>query len=1219
MKFTDNQEKATIVGGQNILVSAAAGSGKTAVLTERILKSLVRKDSPVDIDRILVMTFTTAAAGEMRDRIRQSINMSLQKGDTSGRLFRQAALIHNAHISTIHGFCLDVIRSHFHRIELSPDFRIMDETEGKLMMADVLDEILEEAYEAGEEGFLKMSEHIASGKNDRALEEAILKLHGFAVSNPDVEKWFQTCIEMYENIDLARIDAHPLVQELMRYYKELVAEFADSAQKALECAQEAGGPYTYADSITHDIKTLEELQNAETYAAFASCIRSYENEKLKPVPKKGYELDPELQEETKRLRGIVKDGLEKLKREDFTSDISDAVTLMVSCGTDVEQLVGLTRRFHTRFLETKRRKGLVDFNDMEHFCLRILTENPDIAEEYRQFFREIYVDEYQDSNYVQEAIVEAIANNNVFNVGDVKQSIYRFRMARPDLFLRKYKEYADGNGGIRIDLYDNFRSRAEVIDAVNEVFEKVMRPEVGGIDYDENARLHFKADCYKEAHVIESGETASEEAEKETQRVVHKDVTEPDYENVTSPEGGTNGVDPDGHNRYVAEYVGILKNDAVDPKELEASYIANRILELIRSGMPVYDKGLEGFRPVRFSDITILLRSKSGWDTTFCRVIEEYGIPIHSASSTGYFSAREVVWLLSFLQVIDNPLQDIPLASVLLSPLGKLTEAELALVRAEAPGAALYQCLCSFSESPTDRVNTSVIEKIRHFLSMLHGYREKSPYTSVYEILQEIVDGDYGREIMASQGGRKRFANLNMLLNRALEFEKTSYRGLFQFVRYIEYLKKMEIDYGEANLSGENENTVRLMSIHKSKGLEYPVVFLAGMHKQMNFSDASDNLVLDSDLGIGIRCVDSERRTKMQTIGRMAIGRKIRRENLAEEIRVLYVAMTRAREKLIMTGIAEDEDAPLGNKGGLLKADSYRALLSYASDETGRFRHIEVKTTSVISMIETQLEQELRREDIGLGILSAIRQAGEGQSEATPELLTLKERFGYRYPVDENDFFGKISVTELKKRSMAISAAEEYEDGERIADAGAGPGADADREPLRIPAFLAGKEAPSPTAHGTAFHRLLEIWDYTLASDPESVRSFMEQTGQKKRMEADMLGMVQPEEILSFLQTDLAGRMKDAAGRGELYREQPFLIAVDSGTLVQGIIDAFFIEDNGIVVVDYKTDRVQDAQTLVDRYHVQLDYYGTALHRLTGIPVKEKLIYSAVLRRTIPL
>ncbi len=1207
MKLTESQQRAVEEKGQNILVSAAAGSGKTAVLVQRIIQALLRDEDPVDIDRILVMTFTKAAAGEMRERIMNAINERLKTGGNS-RLYRQAALVHNAHISTIHGFCLDVIRNHFHRIDLSPDFRTMDEPEGKLMMQDVLEEVLEEAYEAADPAFLAMSERISAGKNDRKLADAILKLYGFAVSSPDAEKWFETCRKLYSKIDEDGFDAHPLAREQTAYYKGTLMSIGELARKMLKITEEADGPYMYREAVESDLETIRRLLEAETYQNFADILRNYAPVTLGRADKNGPEVNDEKKELVKTLRTKVKSALTDMRKADFSLSVEQIVSRMKDCEQDVDILLQLTETFYERFQEKKRKKGLIDFNDMEQYCLKILTGYPSIAEEYREYFREIYVDEYQDSNYVQEAIVNAIADNNVFNVGDVKQSIYSFRMARPDLFLKKYEDYKENRGGIRIDLQENFRSRLEVIRAVNEVFEKIMQENPCRMKYDDEAALKYGAAYYDNTPVIEKDGPEERSRQKETQCVREADVTTAGYENVTEENASTTCVDSAGHIPYIAEYVGILKEEGVDRIELEARYIAGRIRELIESRLQVFDKELNGFRPVRYSDIVILLRVTKGADEKFCSVIGGSGIPIHASSTTGYFSANEIVWLLSFLQVIDNPLQDIPLASALLSPIGGFTNEELAIIRSRDRKTTLYQSLKEFCENSTDQVNTPVIEKCRVFLLELQSFREKTAYTSVYEILREIVDGDYGRRILSMTGGQKRYANLNMLLNHALEFEKTNYRGLFQFIRYVEFLKKNEIDYGEANLLSERDDTVRLMSIHKSKGLEFPVVFLAMMHKGMNFQDARASLVLDSDLGIGVFDVDLEKRTRMQTIARSVIGKKIQRDCLAEEIRIFYVAMTRAREKLIMTGIAEDENAVLGNCFSTLRASSMRDLLASALGEDGFFSNIRVSSASVTGLLMDGMKREISMEEAQLALKERLR----SKKEIVPDPM-LEERLRFVYPADPNDHYGKISVTELKKRSMQIASAEEYEDGEKL------PGHETEDTEL-IPAFM-GENAPviSAAGHGTAFHRILEIWDYSLAPKPESVRAFLEQAAKNRRVEEDYLKAVREEEILDFLKTDLARRMQEAFNRKELYREQPFVIRDENELLVQGIIDAYFIENGKIVLVDYKTDRVSSGKVLTERYRVQLDYYEKALARLSGLPVKEKIIYSSVLKKTVLL
>ena len=1207
MGYTDNQIRAMEEPVSNILVSAAAGSGKTSVLVGRIINEITREKDPVDIDRLLVMTFTKSAAAEMKERILRAIHELQRKDRSNTHLNRQAALIHNAQISTIHGFCLNVIRNHFVRIDLSPDFRPVDEAEGKLLEADVLADLLEEAYEEADPGFLAMCEHVASGKSDSGLEDAILKLHSFAISSPDVEGWFQTCLKIYEEADSKTFSNHPLLSRQLADHKRMLNDILPAAKAAQHDCAIPGGAFMYLDAVTGDLETIESLIAAKDYESFRRIVLEYRPIPLGRAKKNDPPVIPEAKDNVKIIRDHCKTELVKLKDYYAQTPEQMAVT-MSSCREDVRWLITLTRRFHEGLQEKKKQKSLIDFNDMEHLCLKILTENPEIAAEYRDHYAEIYVDEYQDSNYIQEAIIRAIANDNVFNVGDVKQSIYRFRMARPDLFLEKYKAFGAGKDGLRIDLQENFRSRKEVIDAVNEVFERIMIKELGGISYDKSASLKYGADCYDETPVIKKTGNVPEASNYVNQNDENNPVINAGYGNVTEGSPTAGGVDRTGPTPYVAEFVGIVHDDEIHYKELEAAWIGNRILELIESKLPVYDKQEKTFRPVRYSDIVILLRTTAGWDNCFCNTIGAMGIPIHAASSTGYFNAPEVVTLTSFLRVIDNPLQDIPLASVLLSTIGGFSNEEMAIVRAANKKVRLYQSLCDFRDNATDTVNTGVIEKTAKFLDLLAYYRDKASRTSVYDILEEIIDGDYGRQVLASSAGQKGYANCNMLLQKALDYGKTSYKGLFQFVRYMEYLKKHEIDYGEANLSDEHDNTVRLMTIHKSKGLEFPVVFLSGMSKGMNFRDSGGNLVLDPELGIGIPAIDSSRRTRMQTVLKTSISAKQRMESLAEEIRVLYVAMTRAREKLIMTSVIKKERNPLIGAAHVLRADSFLKLLAAAADDDGLFRHISVRITNVSDLIKERMREELKaglRKDELLGDLKGL----------TPPDEDLADRLSFRYDFDPDDTYGKVSVTELKKRSMELEAQEEYEDGER-------PERIVHEEVVNplIPAFIRkGEKIVTPTMHGTAFHRMLEIWDYSREGSRASVEAYFDHVRKIKRIEEDLLSTLRPDEIADFLATDLAGRMKAAAGRGELYREQPFVILVGKNLLVQGIIDAFFVEDGQIVIVDYKTDRVPDLETLAKRYHVQLQYYGEALNRLLHLPVKEKLLYSATLRTTIPV
>lgn len=1170
MGFTKNQTRAIEEHNGNMLVSAAAGSGKTAVLVERIKQEILRKEDPYDIDRILVMTFTKAAAGEMKERILAAINESIAAGNPDRRLYRQAALVSNAHISTIHGFCLDVIRNHFHIVDISPDFRPMDEAEGTLLKQDTLEEILEEEYETGREAFLEMTEHIAYGKNDKPLSDLILNLYKFAVSNPDVNAWFDMCIDAYKDVDAQSFAGTPLVEYYINSLRVAVKGLLSLAERANEICNSCHGPYMYIPAITHDIECLTQMVNTADFQRLSVIINDYAPEKLSS--KRDPEVSEELKDIVKELRKQIKEGIAEIGKP-LCESVDSTASLVGACYGDVYEIINLTRKFYNRYTEKKKQKNIIDFNDMEHYCLEILTGSEVVADEYRQYFREIYVDEYQDSNKVQDAIVGAIARDNVFMVGDVKQSIYRFRMARPELFMARYDAYANSEGGTKIDLSDNFRSRREVVESVNEIFYKIMHREHGGIEYDDDARLNYAADYY--------------------------DKAADEYE-------GYDTLEPDA---YKTEFIGITRDSEVDDRELEALFVAKRIEELIDSCLPVYDKGLHALRPVKYSDIAILLRTSTGWSENFCSAIESCGIPVHSNSTTGYFSAPEIIDLIELLKVIDNPLQDIPLAAVMKSPLFGFTDEELAIIRGRNTKGAFYYVIRSYIEA--EDADAVISSKVENLLKTIDYYRAKSSYTSVYELLREIIDGEYGRIILACPGGRKKYMNLNMLLSKALDYGNTSYKGLFRFVRYIDYLKKNEIDYGEATISNENDDSVRLLTIHKSKGLEFPIVFVCGMHKQFNTMDSKAQVIPDADYGIGLSYVDSVKRTKYQTFTKLALAYKSRMDTLSEEMRLFYVAMTRAREKLIMTGLIKDPQKELNKSVIIPKAASYLDFLLYAGENGTSYQNIDFKITDVTELVEKGVEETVCDAVIHKKMLDFLTPGSEVSGKSNIE--EIKTRLNFAYCFDPRDSFAKVSVSELKKRSMMLMQENDAADSD-------GKWMYGEEEPVipLIPAFLSEKEESlKPTVYGTGFHRVLEIWDYSLDSTLENVKSYFNKIKTEKKIESDVLEMINPKDIYEFLCSEIAQRMKRADSEGLLKREQPFVLKDESGMLVQGIIDAYFIEDDGIVLVDYKTDAVKTADELVTRYRIQLDYYAKALERLLKKPIKEKQIYSARLRVSI--
>ena len=1192
MKWTSEQQKVIDLRGCNILVSAAAGSGKTAVLVERIIRRLTEEQSPVDVDRLLIVTFTEAAAAEMKERIGAAISKKIEEHPGDARLERQATLVHNAQITTIHSFCLSVIRDHFHVIGIDPAFRIAEEGELKLLKQDVMDELLEERYASEDEEFSSFVERFATGRNDRKIESIILKLYEYSRSYPQPDKWLDGCVDAYHSPDL---EDKAKERVLIR-----TADIRRVLERGMKICETPDGPYMYADMLASDLAELEKFAQAESFDAMYHAAADISWKRLSA--KKDETVCPEKRERVKKLRRQAKDLFDSMKESYLYAPCEAWKKDMRDAGGSMAVLADLVKDFAAAFSEKKRLRNIIDFNDMEQFALAILTEEKDgrlvpsaAAGEYQEQFEEVMIDEYQDSNLVQETILTSVSKvpggeHNIFMVGDVKQSIYSFRLSRPELFMEKYNTYSlNGGSRQRIDLHKNFRSRTEVLDSVNDIFRQIMKRELGGIEYDDSAALYPGA----EFPPLPKGKETSCRTEL-----------------LLLGEEGLRGE---------------------EKMRAEAGRIAERIHRLIRDGV-VLDKETGEYRRVHYRDIVILTRSIRGWAEICASVLTEAGIPAYSVSREGYFETYEVSVLLDYLKILDNARQDLPLAAVLTSPFGGLDTQELADIRIAYPNIPFYEAASSYAREREDALG----EKLRIFYRQVSDFRACVPYTPIHDLLIRIIETTgYGVCITAMPGGAQRIANVEMLTERAAAFEATSYRGLFNFVRYIGQLKKYDVDYGEAGIMDEQADTVRIMSIHKSKGLEFPVVFVAGLGKQFNTQDTKGSVLLHPDQGAGLDVIDLKRRTKAPTFLKKMIREEMMLENLAEEMRVLYVALTRAKEKLIMTGTVKASAMPGNGSSGVFRAEGARTCLDWIlpcliSEDTG-----EVKSGSPVDVHFEDGEDILmhrageQAESIALDVLKnwdVTKVYAPGFRER------LREQMDYVYPYEaEGKMKLKFTVSELKKRTYLAEEAGEpmYEEPEVI--------------PL-IPDFLKEEEALTGASRGSAYHKLLELLDFSKDYDKERLLQTVEKLRGEGRLAPEMAECIRPGDILRFLGCASGKRMQTAARAGRLYKEQPFVISVDvseiypqtdaereSGErsggntagaqaekiLVQGIIDVYFEETDGLVVLDYKTDRVRSASELKDKYHAQLDYYARALERLTGKPVKEKIIYSFTLEEEI--
>lgn len=1241
-KWTEGQQKVIDLRERNILVSAAAGSGKTAVLVERIIEKITDSTHPVDIDRLLVVTFTKAAAAEMRGRIGKALEERLQENPQDENIQRQLSLLHNAQITTIDSFCQYIIRNYFHVIGLDPMFQVGDETDLKLMQNEVLLRLLEERFgearAAGNQAFLDFTEMFAPGRNDKHIEELVLKLYTISQSYPWPEEQLRIWNEAYQIASLQELMEAEWMQDLVADTKDALNSYRDMAKAACRVCREEGGPEVYLPAIQSDLRQIESLSEAKNYVELYEKFTLFYPERLKAA--RGKEIDPEKRDLVKELRkSYLKEGVQKKQKELFYQTPQEMLENIQKMASPVHELVQLTLDFADSFAAEKRENNMIDFNDMEHFALQILIERKEdgkavpsmVAQELQQHFEEILTDEYQDSNFVQETILTSLCRAPkqepyLFMVGDVKQSIYQFRLARPDLFMEKYNSYSVENSKTqRIDLHQNFRSRSAVLASANYLFERLMRKDFGGIVYDEAASLVPGADygtCEKR--------NCGMQGEGQTDIILIEQKSDAGSE--------------------------------LGKRSLEAVVIGERIREMVQGDQPLYVRGAGGYRPVEYRDIVILLRSLSGWSEEFIETLTDMGIPAYSATKTGYFSTLEVETMLNFLRIIDNPRQDIPLVAVLRSCLFEIRDEELAYLGTVRGTINYWDAICRvLREDEEIQIPSEMLERIRKdlsfFVETLIRYQEMARTNSVYELLSKIYrEIDYYSIMSAMPAGEKRAANLDILLQQAIEFAENGHRGIFAFCRYIESLRKSDIDFGEASVNGENTNAVQIMSIHKSKGLEFPVVFVAGMGKQFNLMDIHQSTIIDMDYGIGAEYTDLDLRIKQPTLLHYYMKSHTRQNTLAEEVRILYVALTRAKEKLYLTGTVSGLEKKLVDwqqKGKILQRMTLLSARTYLDwimpalvertaylqcmnqldefTETGylssgetdeRYRIIMQRPEDVIRQETTKLRKNLmRKQELQEWDDQIVRD--QGMSEA---IIRQKE---YQYPYcEEQNLPVKISVSELKRREM-IRAEQLAEETEGMAGMNGASFQEADGVAdicgIKIPrpVFLTNKANKTAAELGTLYHLVMEHLPYedlTAKYDYDALLERMVIGGYMTSEEKELLSV---KRFSWFMRSKIGKRMRQAAIHGKLHREQQFMMGIPANEvepdntseeiiLIQGIIDAYFEEEEELVLVDYKTDYVEkDGRIqLVERYRTQLHYYGRALEKLTGKRVKEKIIYS---------
>ena len=846
--WTDDQWKAIIAKDQDILVAAAAGSGKTAVLVERIIQKIVAEQDPIDVDELLVVTFTNASAAEMKHRIGEALEKAIDEQPTSKHLRRQLSILNNASISTLHSFCLDVIRKYYYMIDIDPGFRIADQTEADLLRDEVIEDLFEEKYgQEDNELFYQLVDTFTNDRNDDALQSLVLKLYDFSRSHPDPDLWLDMLVDMYNVSDETGMDHLPIM-DILKFDIELQLGGAQGLlEEALKISKMPGGPAPRSENYLGDLAIVEQMQQAfmQGWEELHMVMSNWTFSRAKTC--RGEEYDTELVKEADELRKAAKGMLDRLTKELFSRNPQSFLRDMAEMKPIFAMLIEVIKSFGLRFDQVKEEKGLVDFSDLEHLCLEILADKEEggaklrpseIANGYRSHFKEVLVDEYQDTNMVQETILRLVSadgeyDGNLFMVGDIKQSIYGFRLAEPNLFLGKYLRFSpDGEGtGLRIDLSRNFRSRKEILDGTNFLFKQIMGSSVGEIDYNEDAEL-----------VKGSGYSLEENYPIELTILDQSDENSEAEQAMDEVQG--EGMD-------LAE---------IEQSRLEARCMAERIRTMIDEQVPIQDLKSGVDRPVQYKDIVVLLRSMT-WAPDIMEEFKHSGIPVYANLSTGYFEATEVAIMISLLKIIDNPDQDIPLAAVFRSPIVGLSEEELASIRLHSKQGTYYESVKEFIGTKVDPKYESTRERVAKLFESLHGWRNLARSGSLSDLIWQLYrDTGFYEFSGGLPGGKQRQANLRALYDRARQYEETSFRGLFRFLRFIERMRERGNDLGEARALGEQEDVVRIMTIHSSKGLEFPVVFVAGIGRQFNMMDLNSGYLFDKDFGFASKYVNSEKR-----------------------------------------------------------------------------------------------------------------------------------------------------------------------------------------------------------------------------------------------------------------------------------------------------------------------------------------------------------------------
>lgn len=1188
-KWTNEQLSAITQKGTNILVAAAAGSGKTTVLVERIIRKIINDN--VDIDKILVVTFTNAAASEMRERILTALYKQIDEDPLNQRLRKQIVLLNKASICTIDAFCLDIIRNNFFEIGASSNFRIADNTELELLKQEAIEETFEELYLENDNEFSKLIELYAGYKDDENLKNIILKIHNYIQSAPFPEDWLEEQIEKFNMNNIEDFSQTEWGKIILKNFRDEILnsiQILENSKQQLDMITELS---KFSLVVADDINQLKFLE--QNWNNWEKAYEIANNLKFKtwPTDKK---IVSNLKEETKKARDNVKKRITKAVSQTFVYNTAEAIEDIKAMYPILKKIKDVTLKFIEKFSEKKSNKNIMDFSDIEHYALKILLkkdengiyQKTEVAKKYEEKFNEIAIDEYQDSNLVQEYILTSISNEkNVFMVGDVKQSIYRFRQAKPELFLDKYQKYGlePNEYGQKIKLFKNFRSRENILDTTNLIFSDIMSAEFGEIEYDESEYLNLGA-TYEEP----------------TENVEFAGKTELDIIDLKKEEN-EDGEEIEEDN----------SSELLEKTEIEAKFVANRIQELIKSKYQVYDRKT-GYRDITYKDIVILLRATSNTANVFEKELLNLNIPVFSDQAENYLESIEIRTITSLLKIIDNPYRDIPLVTVMRSIIGDFTDNELIEIRLTQNEGYFYD---SLKEAKTSsKIDNKLKEKVTNFLDKLNKWREEERYLPLNEFIQKIYEEtDYYNYVRLMPNGQVRKANLKMLLDRAKDYEKISFKGLFNFIRYLEKVKSSNSDLSSAKVIGENENVVRIMSIHKSKGLEFPVAIISRTDKKFNQKDLNESILLHQDIGFGMQYINYDRKIEYTTATKEAIKIKTKEESIAEEMRILYVALTRAKEKLIITGVENDFEKSIEKK---------KELIEIYEKENEKINHLVLK--KYLSYLEWIELVYLNHKDIDNQIIlnkiakKDVIKAEENQEEQEHKNIELPDKIDYEKINEILNWQYKYKEMTNIQSKMSVTKIKELKNNETQ-----------NKQHIEIkPKFMLDKTKVSSAEKGTITHLILQKLDFKKEYTKQDLEKFVNNLCTKNIITPIQKESINIDKIYQIINTQFIKKLKNAK---EIKKEIPFYTYINTkeiyntqnseNILVQGIIDLYYInEQDEIILVDYKTDYVEGSgEELIEKYKVQLEIYKKALEESLKKEVKHSYIYSIYLNKEIEI